>query len=288
MRVSPPPAATVNATAMIAGIVPSTGTGTTQNSGGAMNFPRLLEDWRSATLTLNTSIVCLYSSTWATGRFLIPGNYYYAPATRNFAFDQNYTISAKMPPGTPNICRLIRATLEQSAAGSHKLHAFTNPGLCIPVEFHAPFKINPGSVFSVNARGPCPWADGPEFPSEEPLGVTVEREPLNTVEPVFRAFLTVGNDKSYASCCLKNTGWRGCRARTAAVPESPGGAIPSLLSLSLTRGRTVQWRSIRTDTRKCCPSGIRAGNSCWSSRGPPAEIRVRFTMWSGTVRAACR
>jgi hypothetical protein len=102
---------TVN-TAMIAGIVPSTGTGSTQNSGGAMNFPRLLEDWSTGTttLTLNTSIVCLFSSTWATGQFLRPGNYYYAPHLRQFSFDQNYTISSKMPPGTPNICRLIRAT----------------------------------------------------------------------------------------------------------------------------------------------------------------------------------
>ena len=102
---------TVN-TAMIAGIVPSTGTGGTQNSGGAMNFPRLLEDWGSsvhATLTLNTSIVCLFNSTWATGRFVIPGTYYYAPYHRYFAFDLNYTSSAKMPPGTPNICRLVRA-----------------------------------------------------------------------------------------------------------------------------------------------------------------------------------
>jgi hypothetical protein len=100
---------TVN-TAIIAGIVPSTGTGSTQYSGGANNFPRLLEDWSNATLTLNTSMVCLFSSTWATGKFVLPGTYYYAPATRNFSFDLNYTSSAKLPPGTPKICRLIRAT----------------------------------------------------------------------------------------------------------------------------------------------------------------------------------
>ncbi len=99
---------TVN-TAIIAGIVGSTGTGSTQYSGGANNLPRLLEDWTSATLTLNTSIVCLYNSSWATGKFVLPGTYYYAPSQRNFSFDQNYTISTKMPPGTPNICRLVRA-----------------------------------------------------------------------------------------------------------------------------------------------------------------------------------
>jgi hypothetical protein len=96
---------------MIAGIVPSTGTGSTDYSGGANNFPRLLENWStgSTTLTLNTSIVCLFSSTWATSPFQVPGNYYDAPHLRQFSFDLNYTSSAKMPPGTPNICRLIRA-----------------------------------------------------------------------------------------------------------------------------------------------------------------------------------
>ena len=53
-------------TAMIAGNVPSTGTGSTNYSGGVNNLPRLLEDWSSATLTANTSFVCLFSSTWAT------------------------------------------------------------------------------------------------------------------------------------------------------------------------------------------------------------------------------
>ncbi|HEX3798266.1 MAG TPA: hypothetical protein VH413_06145 [Verrucomicrobiae bacterium] len=102
---------TVNA-AIIAGIVPSTGTTASTYSGGANNLPRLLEDWGnsvSATLTLNTSIVCLYNSTWATGPFVLPGTYYYAPSQRNFSFDLNYTLSSKMPPGTPNICRLVRA-----------------------------------------------------------------------------------------------------------------------------------------------------------------------------------
>jgi hypothetical protein len=97
-------------TAFIAGIVPSSGTGTSQYSGGANNLPRLLEDWRSANLNLNTSIVCLYNSTWATGQFLLPGNYYYAPAVRNFTFNPIFTNSAGMPPGTPNICRLIRSS----------------------------------------------------------------------------------------------------------------------------------------------------------------------------------
>jgi len=29
---------------------------------------------------------------------------------RSFAFNENFTNASGMPPGTPNICRLIRAT----------------------------------------------------------------------------------------------------------------------------------------------------------------------------------
>lgn len=100
--------------AIIAGNVPSTGTNSTSNSGGVHNLPRLLENWSGQTLTLNTSIVCLFGSTWATGQFLMPAptnpSGYYEPPSRQFFFNQNYTTSAGMPPGTPLICRLIRAS----------------------------------------------------------------------------------------------------------------------------------------------------------------------------------
>jgi hypothetical protein len=99
---------TVNA-AFIAGIVPSTGTGSSQYSGGVNNYPRLLENWSSSTLTLNTSIVCLFQSASATGQFVLPGTYYYAPQLRQFSFDLNYMNAAKMPPGTPNICKVVRS-----------------------------------------------------------------------------------------------------------------------------------------------------------------------------------
>jgi hypothetical protein len=107
---SPMPGAksdTVNC-AILAGNVATTGTGSTQYSGGANNLTRLLEDWSSSTLTLNTSLVCLYNSQWATTQFQLPGVYYKAP-TRNFNFNLAYTASTGMPPGTPNICRLIRS-----------------------------------------------------------------------------------------------------------------------------------------------------------------------------------
>jgi hypothetical protein len=97
---------TVNA-ALVTGVVKSTGSGSTQFSGGVHNLPRLLEDWNSPvvnTLTLNTSIIGLFSSTKATGQFLNPGTYY-DPPSRQFSFDPNFYDPAKQPPGIP--CALV-------------------------------------------------------------------------------------------------------------------------------------------------------------------------------------
>lgn len=98
---------TVN-TAIIAGNVPSTGSSNTQFSGGVHNLTRLLENWGSSSLWLNTSIINLYPSAQATVQFLGPSTYYSAP-TRHFSFDLNFTSSAGLPPGTPQVNRLIRA-----------------------------------------------------------------------------------------------------------------------------------------------------------------------------------
>jgi hypothetical protein len=98
---------TVNA-ALLAGIVYSSGPAQSQYSGGAMNLARLLEDWSSSKLTLNTSIVSLFNSTRATAQFQFPGGYYYAPATRLFSFDLNFLDYRKLPPGTPVTPRINR------------------------------------------------------------------------------------------------------------------------------------------------------------------------------------
>jgi hypothetical protein len=94
---------TVNA-AILTGIVPSTGTDSTHFSGGVHNLPRLLEDWTGYKLTLNTSIINLYNSLQATGRFKNPGTYY-APPTRQFSYDLNFSDPTKVPPGIP--CALV-------------------------------------------------------------------------------------------------------------------------------------------------------------------------------------
>jgi hypothetical protein len=101
---------TVNA-AILTGIVSSTGSDANSFSGGVHNLPRLLEDWGnggSVTLTLNTSIVNLFNSIYATHQFENPGNYYYAP-TRKFSFDLNFLDYTKQPPGTPMLGVVLRS-----------------------------------------------------------------------------------------------------------------------------------------------------------------------------------
>jgi hypothetical protein len=100
---------TVNA-AILTGIVPSTGSSSSQFSGGVHNLPRLLEDWNSPstrTLTLNTSIMNLFTSETATHQFVNPGTYY-DPPTRQFSYDLNYLDPAKQPPGIPCALVLVR------------------------------------------------------------------------------------------------------------------------------------------------------------------------------------
>jgi hypothetical protein len=92
---------TVN-TAIIAGNVPTTDTTVTGFSGGVQNLPRLLEDWSSSGLWLNTSMICLYTSAQATEQWQLPGDggYYNAPV-RHFSFDMNFLNINTLPPGTP-------------------------------------------------------------------------------------------------------------------------------------------------------------------------------------------
>lgn len=93
--------------AILTGITPSTGNTSTTFSGGVHNLPRLLENWTSSRqVWLNTSIINLFNSTKATGKFVTPGtgSYYTAP-TRQFSFDQNFLDPAKQPPGMP--CALV-------------------------------------------------------------------------------------------------------------------------------------------------------------------------------------
>lgn len=65
-------------------------------SGGLENFPRLLEQW-SGKLRIRGSMVAMYESKWATGKW--GGNYYSIPP-RDWGFSGIFG-SGKYPPGTP-------------------------------------------------------------------------------------------------------------------------------------------------------------------------------------------
>jgi hypothetical protein len=73
--------------------------------GGVGNFLRFLEDWSTPNATLNYggSLVSLYYSTYNTGIFKCCEYVVYAPPTRNYVFDVDYTLpgGAGLPPGTP-------------------------------------------------------------------------------------------------------------------------------------------------------------------------------------------
>jgi hypothetical protein len=101
-------ATTVNA-AIITGIVPSTGNSSSQFSGGVHNLTRLLENWGSSTLWLNTSIINLYTSRVAKVQFQNPGVYYNAP-TRRFSYDLKFLDPSKQPPGIPTALVFIRTS----------------------------------------------------------------------------------------------------------------------------------------------------------------------------------
>ncbi len=75
--------------------------------GGVGNFLRLLEDWitppGTQTLNYGGSLVSLYYSTYATGIFKCCEYSVYAPPTRNYVFDVDFTLpgGVGLPPGTP-------------------------------------------------------------------------------------------------------------------------------------------------------------------------------------------
>ena len=102
-----PTATTINA-AMFEGIVESDPNISGNYSGGVENFLRMLENWStSIPLTYNGSIVVMFPSIYATNYYQVGGNYYNAPQ-RNWAFDNNYTNLAGLPPCTPKAKALVR------------------------------------------------------------------------------------------------------------------------------------------------------------------------------------
>ncbi len=111
---------TVNA-AILAGIVPTTNSGGIKHySGGVENFPRFLEDWNNKTLTYNGSMVVLFPSRYATNFWVSPddANPYYKSPIRKWAFDVNFLNWTNLPPGTPQVQKLVRGQWRVVAANS--------------------------------------------------------------------------------------------------------------------------------------------------------------------------
>jgi hypothetical protein len=70
-------------------------------NGGLENLPRFLEKWNGVTFGWRGSMVDLWYSRQATGRWSY-GTYYTAP-NRDWAFDPDLTDIANLPPGTPMV-----------------------------------------------------------------------------------------------------------------------------------------------------------------------------------------
>ncbi|MDX2109071.1 MAG: hypothetical protein SFY80_02400 [Verrucomicrobiota bacterium] len=97
--------------AIISGIVPS-GKGGSSNfySGGVENFPRFLETWGSGrSLTYRGSMVCLFESEIATGRWG-QGNVY-SPPNRRWGFNTIFALG-EYPPGMPMVRRYKRVNFK--------------------------------------------------------------------------------------------------------------------------------------------------------------------------------
>ena len=109
--------------AIVTGNMPTTGTDAYTFSGGVHNVTRFLENWAGDTLTLNTSIVVLFTSQIATNQFIMPYSSsqtdgYYNPPTRNWGFDTTYYSPNKQPPGVPCALVPIRYNWQTPPSGS--------------------------------------------------------------------------------------------------------------------------------------------------------------------------
>ncbi|HSY43281.1 MAG TPA: hypothetical protein VK811_05180 [Candidatus Acidoferrum sp.] len=105
---------TINA-ACLEGIVesntnnPASSSASDGYSGGVENFLRTLENWSSASLYYNGSIIVMFPSQYATNCWQQTGGYYTAPS-RHWAFDTNFNAASGLPPLTPRSQGVIRGS----------------------------------------------------------------------------------------------------------------------------------------------------------------------------------
>ena len=70
-------------------------------NGGVENLPRFLEKWAGQTLTYRGSLIAMWESEIATGKWFYGDPYYTAPK-RDWSFDTDLSDPAKAPPGAPS------------------------------------------------------------------------------------------------------------------------------------------------------------------------------------------
>lgn len=81
-------------------------------SGGTENLPRFLENWSGKTFTLSGSMVVLWESEQATGKWIYGMPYYTAPR-RDWRFDEDLLEVANLPPATPQVSTVERTHWQQ-------------------------------------------------------------------------------------------------------------------------------------------------------------------------------
>lgn len=101
---------TVNCVCM-SGIVPTEGG---YYSGGVENYFRFLENWSGRRYAFNGSLLCMWASRQALGKWG-GGTTYYAPPNRYWAWDKALG-GMNGPPGAPPVLQLTRTTWELQAA----------------------------------------------------------------------------------------------------------------------------------------------------------------------------
>jgi len=89
--------------------------------GGLANLPRFLESWNGTNFKIRGSMVALWRSEQATGKWRYGGTdaYYVAP-TRDYGFDTDLNDPSKLPPETPCILVYQRIGWKQEYVGNNQ------------------------------------------------------------------------------------------------------------------------------------------------------------------------
>ncbi len=95
----------VNTVVMTGNTSTTLGGGRNTYNGGLENVLRFCENWTGRTLRFRGSIVCMWNSQIANGRWVYGNNRYEAP-TRDWGYDEMYRNPRNAPPGIPNVIAL--------------------------------------------------------------------------------------------------------------------------------------------------------------------------------------